>query len=711
MNRALNRVVLVLITMGMARIVLAVPALASYIRNPASGDAPLAVNVDASSSSDPNGGTITQYAWDFGDGQQALGMTVPTISHTYLNVGTYTSTLTITTSGGLQAAASLGTVVFQVTPAALSLGTTSGAAGSNVSLPMTFTASPDIGAAGFQFDLTLPPSVTYTSTTLGPVTQAAAKQVFDNPAIPRVIIIGFNQTVIASGLAALVNLQIAPGTPAGSIPIPLINLVVTDPNGNSVPITGTDGSITVTPSAPVITSSGTAAGAVGTAFIPYQITATNSPATFGANGLPPGLAFTGGNMITGTPTQAGTFSATITATNVTGTGSATLVFTIAAAPPPIPVITSAGAASGIVGTTVTPYQITATNNPILFGASGLPPGLGVNSSGSITGIPTQAGTFNSTVTATNVGGAGSKVVAFTINLSTPVITSPGTAVGAVVAVFTPYQITATNSPTSFGAGGLPPGLAITGGNMITGTPTQAGTFSATLTATNVAGTGSATLVITIAAAPPPIPVITSAGAASGIVGTTVTPYQITATNNPTSFGASALPPGLGVNSSGSITGIPTQAGTFNATVTATNVGGTDFKVVVFTVNSVVSPLQPPVIVGFNPFAHDLHTDDTLSLILAGGPPDSLQWVFTPEAPTAGSASAFAAAPSGVAFPVTTASPSLTLSAAPQLSPGPWHVSVTAVNGAGTSAPAQADFVPGPGHFVEHSSLSKSLAQG
>ena len=61
-----------------------------------------------------------------------------------------------------------------------------------------------------------------------------------------------------------------------------------------------------------------------------------------------------------------------------------------------------------------------------------------------------------------------------------------------------YQITGTNAPTSFSATGLPVGLnvsPITG--LISGTPTQLGTSTITIGATNDFGTGTATVVLKI----------------------------------------------------------------------------------------------------------------------------------------------------------------------------------------------------------------------
>jgi hypothetical protein len=59
---------------------------------------------DGSASSDPNGpNQITEYHWDFGDGQQLTGRE-PIVFHPYANLGSYTVSLTVTNKHGLTSA-------------------------------------------------------------------------------------------------------------------------------------------------------------------------------------------------------------------------------------------------------------------------------------------------------------------------------------------------------------------------------------------------------------------------------------------------------------------------------------------------------------------------------------------------------------------------------------------------------------------------------
>src|SRR5688572_31936384 len=74
---------------------------ANFSVSPSSGIAPFLVAVDASSSRDSDG-SITSYAWDFGDGATGSGVTA---THEYQIVGLYSVRLTVTDNDGANAAA------------------------------------------------------------------------------------------------------------------------------------------------------------------------------------------------------------------------------------------------------------------------------------------------------------------------------------------------------------------------------------------------------------------------------------------------------------------------------------------------------------------------------------------------------------------------------------------------------------------------------
>ena len=83
------------------------PLLASFTADGQRGVPPFVVSFDASASTSP--GTISSYAWDFGDGTTGSGVTT---SHTYTEFGTYTVELTIQESSGATDSATRTVVVF-----------------------------------------------------------------------------------------------------------------------------------------------------------------------------------------------------------------------------------------------------------------------------------------------------------------------------------------------------------------------------------------------------------------------------------------------------------------------------------------------------------------------------------------------------------------------------------------------------------------------
>ena len=69
---------------------------AAFSATPTTGQAPLTVTFNASASADPDG-TIASYAWQFGDGGSATGVTA---LHTFTSQGAYVVQLTVEDDGG-----------------------------------------------------------------------------------------------------------------------------------------------------------------------------------------------------------------------------------------------------------------------------------------------------------------------------------------------------------------------------------------------------------------------------------------------------------------------------------------------------------------------------------------------------------------------------------------------------------------------------------
>ncbi|HBG08263.1 MAG: hypothetical protein A2075_06800 [Geobacteraceae bacterium GWC2_58_44] len=202
----------------------------------------------------------------------------------------------------------------------------------------------------------------------------------------------------------------------------------------------------------------------------------------------PGLAIdplTG--AVTGTPTQAGSFTFSARATDANNK-SAVKSFKISISP--VLAITSNALAGGSTGFLYSQQiQMTGGTGPFNWsvGQGTLPEGLLLDSvTGAITGIPTAAaGTYNFSVTVTDsVGASDSQPLSIAVGASTPLTISTTTITD--LSTGTPVSITLShtgdrntfNYTWSMNGGALPPGLALspTAGN-ISGTPTQGGNFT------------------------------------------------------------------------------------------------------------------------------------------------------------------------------------------------------------------------------------------
>jgi len=369
-----------------------------------------------------------------------------------------------------------------------------------------------------------------------------------------------------------------------------VTVTATDTSPAPGPFTGSQ-AYTLAVAAPTITLPPTtlAGGTTGTAY-----NATLNPAAGGtapytyavtAGALPGGLALDPTTrVISGTPTAAGTFNFSVTATDSsTGTGpyTATQSYAITVVAIVLDPATLPGA------TAATPYSqtITASNGTAPYGftvtAGALPAGLALSTGGTLSGTPTAAGTFNFTITATDAASnSGSR--AYTLAVGAPTVSiAPASLPGGSAGTAYSQALTASggNAPYAFtvSAGALPAGLTLSGAGLLSGTPTVAGTFNVTVTATDsTTGTaGTASRAYTLVLTPPNI-VVNQQTLPTTFIGQ---PYSVTLTSSggtaPYTYVVTAgtLPPGLTLTSAGVLSGTPTAFGTFTFTVTSTDALG------------------------------------------------------------------------------------------------------------------------------------------
>ncbi|NGN39688.1 autotransporter domain-containing protein [Mesorhizobium sp. CGMCC 1.15528] len=388
--------------------------------------------------------------------------------------------------------------------------------------------------------------------------------------------------VTAGNLPAGLSLSIGGefnGTPtvAGSF---TFTVTATDDNG----FTGTR-EYTLAIDAPTITIAPDTlpGGSAGVAYEPVAMTADGGEAPYAftvtTGDLPEGLSLATTGELSGTPTEAGNFTFTVTATDdndFTGTRE----YTLAVDAPTISIDPDA-LADGVAGSAYGPVALSADGGTGPYGfkvtAGDLPAGLSLATTGEITGTPNETGSFTFTATATDDNDfTGTRE--YTLAIGAPAITidPDSLADGTAGSAYGPVTLTADggNEPYSYEvtAGELPAGLSLNTGGEFAGTPTEAGSFAFTVTATDDNGfTGARRLSLSIAA---PEIEISVPPLADGRVNSVYEMVQLSASGGTASYEFAVtggkLPKGIVLAADGALSGTPTEAGDFSATVTATD---------------------------------------------------------------------------------------------------------------------------------------------
>ncbi len=413
-------------------------------------------------------------------------------------------------------------------------------------------------------------------------------------------------TSLPAGLVLHASTGEITGKPAGPAGTSEFTVEVTDSESSQASATALE-SITVTVTPLTVT---TVALPAATAGVPYSATlaATVGVAPYSwsipVGSLPAGLKLrVATGVISGTPTGGGNFTFTAQVTDSEAdaqvnfasegitVGVSGLVVTTGSTLPTatsgVPYSVKLAAAGG-----VTPYQWS-----VATGA--LPAGLKLaKASGVISGTTTATGPDSFTVHVTD---SEAPAVSATESVSLYVVTPmvlPGDLPGALVdeQYDTFLQAAGGLGPYSYAVtvGSLPPGLALQPDGEITGSATAEGTSSFTVSVTdaeNPPATATHAESITVAGGPivfnPALlqsETINLASAQELIASGGVPPFNVTTTSG-------ALPPGQNIDQTGTLSGTPTQDGTYQFTVQVTDSSSSPQTATqAFTV-SVTTPIQ------------------------------------------------------------------------------------------------------------------------
>ena len=335
----------------------------------------------------------------------------------------------------------------------------------------------------------------------------------------------------------------------------------------------------------------------------------------------------------------GTYSVDITATDATGSRNATLNVNVVSEEPKLLTVTPASAdASVVIGGASANVSFAASNNngDVTWTLGTLPTGVTVAPATNVS-YATQNNTrmvYTVTATSTAVSGdysvtvtakdSGDKTATATINVKVtsndgpvpPFTVTPASATASVTrdgaSANVSFAASNNSGNVTWTLGTLPAGVTVAPATNVSyatqnntrmvytvtaASSATAGNYSVTVTAKDAAGrTATATISITVVGPVPPtqFTITPSSSTVTVRVGSAVNvSFTVAGTSETLAWSATGLPAGVSINpSTGRISGTPTTAGSYTATVTAKGSANEATATVSFTVEDVPVPPTP-----------------------------------------------------------------------------------------------------------------------
>ena len=366
-----------------------------------------------------------------------------------------------------------------------------------------------------------------------------------------------------------------------------ITVTTTDENGNSETTTFTiDVEDTTKPTVEDIADQ---TQEINTEIEPIKIEARDNSGqavTNKVDGLPDGVTFDEAtNTISGTPSEVGSYTVTVTTTDESGNATET-TFTIDVEDTTKPTVKSVSDQTQEVNTEITPIKIEATDNSgqtVTNKVDGLPDGITFDeATNTISGTPSEVGSYDITVTTTDESGNATETT-FTINVedtTKPTVEDIADQTQEVNTEIEPIKIEATDNggqAVTNKVDGLPDGVTFDEAtNTISGTPSKVGSYDITVTTTDENG-NSETTTFTIDVEDTTKPTVESVADQTQEVNTEINPIKIEATDNSgqaVTNKVEGLPAGITFDeATNTISGTPSEVGSYTVTVTTTDENG------------------------------------------------------------------------------------------------------------------------------------------